>query len=146
MVKGVTDAFSKHLKEEDEPKGIKAHFHKDDSGVLTLSSVEAVFEKNVTVEVDKEESTLSKIGSTLSKLFSGSEDENANKTEEAVPEKDAKDEKTTGTDDKEKKPAENTTETNDKEKEERRRSKRKKEERRRSKRKKEEVRRRMKKK
>ena len=71
MVKGVTDAFNNQLKDKAEPKGIKAHFIMDDSGILTLNSIEAVFEKNVTVEVEKEESTLSKIGSTLSKLFSG---------------------------------------------------------------------------
>lgn len=42
--------------------------------MLTLSMMEAVFEKSVLVEEDKpkeEESTLSKLGSTISKLFSG---------------------------------------------------------------------------
>lgn len=46
----------------------------DDSGVLALSMMEAVFEKSVLVEEDKpkeEESTLSKLGSTISKLFAG---------------------------------------------------------------------------
>ncbi|XP_042234500.1 hypoxia up-regulated protein 1-like [Homarus americanus] len=96
LVSGVTSAYFKHQKEGNEPKGIKAHFNMDDSGVLTLAAMEAVFEKSVLVEEDKpeeEESTLSKLGSTISKLFSGSEDEKKeegkeNKTEESEAEKD----------------------------------------------------------
>ncbi|XP_064120723.1 hypoxia up-regulated protein 1-like [Macrobrachium nipponense] len=87
IVSGVTSAFQKHLQEGSEPKGIKAHFNMDDSGVLSLGAMEAVFEKSILVEENKpkeEESTLSKLGSTISKLFSGSEDEKlkSNKTEE----------------------------------------------------------------
>ncbi|XP_076043824.1 hypoxia up-regulated Grp170 co-chaperone protein isoform X2 [Oratosquilla oratoria] len=75
-VTGVTEAFEKQLKDGAESKGIKAHFSMDDSGILSLVNVEAVFEKNITEEVEEEEeSTLSKLGSTISKLFSGSEDE-----------------------------------------------------------------------
>ncbi|XP_068237926.1 hypoxia up-regulated protein 1-like [Palaemon carinicauda] len=87
-VSGVTSAFHKHLQDGSEPKGIKAHFNMDDSGVLTLGTMEVVFEKSILVEANKpkeEESTLSKLGSTISKLFSGSEDEKeikSNKTEE----------------------------------------------------------------
>lgn len=52
----------------------------DDSGVLNLVAMEAVFEKTVAVDEseasgtgqnEQEESTLSKLGSTISKLFSG---------------------------------------------------------------------------
>ena len=71
LVSGVTSAFEKHIGEGAEPKGIKAHFNLDDSGVMLISSIEAVFDKNVTVKSDAEESTLSKIGQTLSKLFQG---------------------------------------------------------------------------
>lgn len=73
MVSGVISAFKKNLDDGAEAKGIKAHFSMDDSGLLSLTGVEAVFEKNITVEVEKkeEESTFSKIGSTLSKFFSG---------------------------------------------------------------------------
>lgn len=90
-VTGVASAFQKHQQEGSEPKGIKAHFNMDDFGVLTLGAMEAVFEKSMLVEEDKpkeEESTLSKLGSTISKLFSGSEDEKEtegkeNKTDDA---------------------------------------------------------------
>lgn len=88
-VSGVTSAFQKHQQEGSESKGIKAHFNMDDFGVLTLGAMEAVFEKSVLVEETKpkeEESTLSKLGSTISKLFSGSEEEKGdvkdNKTDE----------------------------------------------------------------
>ena len=63
------------------PAVAQAHFQVDDSGLLSLSGVEALFEKTVTVEEDKEESTLSKLGSTISKLFSGSEGEEEEKKE-----------------------------------------------------------------
>ncbi|KAL7636636.1 UNVERIFIED_CONTAM: hypothetical protein RMT77_013413 [Armadillidium vulgare] len=79
FVEGVTNAFSKHSEDGAEPKGIKAHFTMDESGILLLTDTEVVFEKNVTVEVEEEEeSTFSKIGSTLSKLFSGNEDDSEN--------------------------------------------------------------------
>lgn len=56
-----------------ESKGIKAHFVLDDSGLFSLSGVELVLEKVVT-ESD-EESSLSKLGSTISKLFSSGDEE-----------------------------------------------------------------------
>lgn len=66
-----------------ESKGVKAHFSMDDSGILGINLVEAVFEKNTT---DTETGdggvgdTLSKLGSAFSKLFSGStEGEGADK-------------------------------------------------------------------
>lgn len=72
---GVAEAIQKHATDA-EPKGIKAHFRLDESGLLHLDSAEATFEKTVEEVVPPaEESTLSRLGSTLGKLFSGSADE-----------------------------------------------------------------------
>ncbi|XP_075548772.1 hypoxia up-regulated Grp170 co-chaperone protein isoform X2 [Dermacentor variabilis] len=72
---GVAEAIQKHA-DDAEPKGIKAHFRLDESGLLHLDSAEATFEKTVEEVVPPaEESTLSRLGSTLGKLFSGSSDE-----------------------------------------------------------------------
>lgn len=70
--------------ETSESKGIKAHFVVDDSGILSVSSVEYVLEKTVT-DAD-EESPLSKLGSTISKLFSSDKDadKETDKEEEAT--------------------------------------------------------------
>lgn len=47
----------------------------DDSGILSLSTVELVLEKSISPEeLEAEESPLSKLGSTISKLFTGPED------------------------------------------------------------------------
>uniref|UniRef100_A0A224YWW0 Hypoxia up-regulated protein 1 n=1 Tax=Rhipicephalus zambeziensis TaxID=60191 RepID=A0A224YWW0_9ACAR len=74
---GVAEAIQKHA-DSAEPKGIKAHFRLDESGLLHLDSAEATFEKTVEEVVPPaEESTLSRLGSTLGKLFSGSSDESA---------------------------------------------------------------------
>lgn len=55
-----------------ESKGIKAHFSLDESGLLSVSGVELVLERiGGAVE---EEGTLSKIGSTISKLFASNDD------------------------------------------------------------------------
>ncbi|CAG4943305.1 unnamed protein product [Parnassius apollo] len=53
----------------------------DDSGILNLVNVEFVAEKTVTEEDEDKDSTLSKIGSTISKLFS-SDSETPEKAEE----------------------------------------------------------------
>lgn len=71
---GIEDAHSKHGTDSDS-KGVKAHFRMDDSGVLFLDKVESVFEKLVTKEAETEESTLTKIGNTISNLFGGSKKE-----------------------------------------------------------------------
>ncbi|XP_054853682.1 hypoxia up-regulated protein 1 [Eublepharis macularius] len=67
-LRGVGESFRKHV--DYESKGIKAHFNMDESGVLSLDRVESVFE---TVMEDKpeEESTLTKLGNTISSLFGG---------------------------------------------------------------------------
>lgn len=70
-----------------ESKGIKAHFMLDDSGVFSLVHVELLLEKLADDAQEEEEGTLSKLGSTISKLFSGDKDDNkvesapANETE-----------------------------------------------------------------
>lgn len=74
---GVAAAIQKHA-DNAEPKGIKAHFRLDESGLLHLDAAEATFEKTVEEAVPvAEESTLSRLGSTLGKLFSGGGDEPA---------------------------------------------------------------------
>ncbi|XP_042330358.1 hypoxia up-regulated protein 1 isoform X2 [Sceloporus undulatus] len=65
---GVGESFKKHL--DYESKGIKAHFNMDESGVLSLDRVESVFEKMVE-DKPEEESTLTKLGNTISSLFGG---------------------------------------------------------------------------
>ncbi|CAK9832381.1 Hypoxia up-regulated protein 1 [Anthophora retusa] len=83
---GVTDALDKHTKDGAESKGIKAHFAMDDSGILNLVNVELVSEKSSTAP-DEENRTFSILGSTISKLFAGSEDKDKEtKTEEPVEE------------------------------------------------------------
>lgn len=62
-----------------ESKGIKAHFILDDSGLLTVSGVELVFERTGEAE---EEGTLSKLGSTISKLFTSIDETETVKDEE----------------------------------------------------------------
>lgn len=69
-LEGVAEAFKKHLGENVETKGIKAHFQMDESGLLKLANVELIVEKEVAADAE-EESPLSKLGSTISKLFSG---------------------------------------------------------------------------
>lgn len=68
---GVGDSFEKHA--DAESKGIKAHFNMDESGVLLLDRVESVFE--TIVEEKEEESTLTKLGNTISTLFGGGSSE-----------------------------------------------------------------------
>ncbi|CAL1676030.1 unnamed protein product [Lasius platythorax] len=83
LLSGVSEALEKHAKEGAESKGIKVHFNIDDSGILNLLNVELVSEKSSTV-VDEEEGTFSILGSTISKFFAGShEQEPTEKTEEA---------------------------------------------------------------
>lgn len=66
-----------------ESKGIKAHFALDDSGVFSLLNVELLLEKSADAVDADLEGTLSKLGSKISKLFSG--DKEDNKVEESAP-------------------------------------------------------------
>lgn len=67
-LKGVGESFRKYP--DHESKGIKAHFNLDESGVLSLDRVESVFETLVE-DSQEEESTLTKLGNTISSLFGG---------------------------------------------------------------------------
>ncbi|XP_053451184.1 hypoxia up-regulated protein 1 isoform X2 [Nycticebus coucang] len=67
-LKGVAESFKKYP--DYESKGIKAHFNLDESGVLSLDRVESVFETLVE-DNPEEESTLTKLGNTISSLFGG---------------------------------------------------------------------------
>ena len=49
-VKGLKAAMENHTEENVESKGVKAHFNLDDSGLISLTSVEAVFEQTISVE------------------------------------------------------------------------------------------------
>lgn len=70
-VQGVKATLSKHASQPDvEYKGVKAHFAMDESGVLRLASAEAIFEKAVPETETDNESPLTKLGNTISKLFS----------------------------------------------------------------------------
>lgn len=93
---GVSEVLNKHKGPNAESKGIKAHFSMDESGILSLLNVELLVEKNST---DDEESTFSKLGSTISKLFTNPDEADSEKTgekpiheepEEGGEEKDAK--------------------------------------------------------
>nr|XP_020501729.1 hypoxia up-regulated protein 1 isoform X2 [Labrus bergylta] len=77
---GVGSSFQKHT--DAESKGIKAHFNMDESGVLLLDRVESVFE--TIVEEKEEESTLTKLGNTISTLFGGGSSEPAPNMTEPV--------------------------------------------------------------
>lgn len=104
----VQETLRDHLSENVESKGIKAHFAMDDSGIFSLSGVELVYEKAVieTAE-DDDESPFSKLGSTISKLFSSDKNEkegekeekseDAQKEEETTPEPPTEDTKSTNT-------------------------------------------------
>jgi hypoxia up-regulated 1 len=71
----VAQLFDEKIKEGVESKGIKAHFLLDDSGLFSLVNVELLLEKAADSADDKEEGTLSKLGSTISKLFGGDKEE-----------------------------------------------------------------------
>lgn len=97
QLSNIANLLEEKVKEGVESKGIKAHFALDDSGVFSLVNVELVLEKSADGVDDEEEGTLSKLGSKISKLFSGDKDDNkvesapANETEqEPEPEADSK--------------------------------------------------------
>jgi len=93
LVKGVKGALEKNTDETVETKGVKAHFVLDDSGILTCSHVESVFEKTISPEdQEKREEELkklddsidwSKLGDTISNFF-GTEDKKEGKDEEEI--------------------------------------------------------------
>nr|XP_022912599.1 hypoxia up-regulated protein 1 [Onthophagus taurus]XP_022912601.1 hypoxia up-regulated protein 1 [Onthophagus taurus] len=96
-VNGVTEAIKKNSGENVESKGIKAHFNMDDSGLLKLLSVEYVVEKTLTTNPEEEEGTFSKLGSTISKLFSGEEEKRPIEEEKPVHEEPPQEDKKNNT-------------------------------------------------
>merc|ERR1739848_59678 len=92
---GVGDAHTKNSK--GTPKGVKAYYYLDDSGLLNIEKVEAHFEKTPEA-IKEEESTLWKIGSKISDFFGSKSDEAEVKSDDTTtPEK----EKEAGSDEKE---------------------------------------------
>ncbi|XP_034943169.1 hypoxia up-regulated protein 1 [Chelonus insularis] len=89
FLSGVAEALEKHIKEGAESKGIKAHFVMDESGVLNLLNVELVGEKTTSADA-KDEGTFSKLGSTITQFFSGSEDTEKVEKAEEPPKEDVK--------------------------------------------------------
>lgn len=95
QLKGIADALEKNKGPNVEAKGVKAHFNMDESGMLQLLGAELSFEKTVTEAEEKAkqdaedlDSTLSKLGSTISKLFSGDEQKAEASNEEKVEDSD----------------------------------------------------------
>merc|ERR1711892_720140 len=96
LVKGVKGALDGNVGDDIETKGVKAHFQLDDSGILTCTHVESVFEKTVSPE---EQEKKEKEWKEATENTDGKKDENAEEgeteepKEEAKKEKDAKDSK-----------------------------------------------------
>merc|ERR1712098_674968 len=92
LVKGVKESLEKNTGDNIETKGVKAHFQLDDSGILTVTSIESVFEKTISPEEQEKEDKdkkkddeaidWSKLGDTISNFF-GSEDKDPKKAEDA---------------------------------------------------------------
>lgn len=67
QLSGLQNILEKHSAENINPKGIKAHFSLDDSGIFDITNVEMVLEKSVLPEDN--ENAFQKISNTISKLF-----------------------------------------------------------------------------
>ncbi|XP_034490308.1 hypoxia up-regulated protein 1 isoform X1 [Drosophila innubila] len=91
----VKELLEKSKKDMVDNKGIKAYFYLDDSGIFRCTGVEYVFDKQKLDEELDEDSTLAKLGSTISKLFT-KEAEKASSTneggEQAAPEEESSEE------------------------------------------------------
>lgn len=77
---GLSQLIADNTGENGESKGIKAHFALDDSGLLSLNNIELVVDRN---DTDTEESSFAKLGSTITKLFSSGDDDDAKKDKPA---------------------------------------------------------------
>lgn len=96
-LKDVASTLAAHSGDNIESKGIKAHFALDDSGLFSFNGVHFIADKNVTEE---EESSFSKLGSTITKLFSSGDEKkkeeeptaDESQPEEAQPEAGSEDE------------------------------------------------------
>ncbi|XP_039497677.1 hypoxia up-regulated protein 1 isoform X2 [Drosophila santomea] len=82
QLKQVKELLEKSKKELVDNKGIKAYFYLDDSGIFRCTGVEYVYEKQKPEEDADDDSTLSKFGSTLSKLFTNDGEEKKDDSEQ----------------------------------------------------------------
>ncbi|XP_034671485.1 hypoxia up-regulated protein 1 [Drosophila subobscura] len=86
QVKELLESLKKDLVEN---KGIKAYFELNDSGIVRCTGVEYIYDKQKPDDAD-EDSTLAKLGSTISKLFTKKsdtgDDASEDNKEEAAPE------------------------------------------------------------
>ncbi|XP_055854471.1 hypoxia up-regulated protein 1 [Episyrphus balteatus] len=83
----VKETLEKNSNEIVDSKGIKSYFVLDDSGLFSSTGVEFVYEKQKSEKDDADiEGTLAKLGSTISKLFSNSDDEKKDDEENPKPE------------------------------------------------------------
>merc|ERR1711902_101537 len=78
------EALDTNTGENIETKGVKAHFALDDSGILSVTSIESVFEKTISVEEQEKREKewkdatdgidWSKLGDNIKSFFGNSED------------------------------------------------------------------------
>lgn len=139
-VMGVAEALAKHADNPKvETKGVKAHFHLDESGLINITSIESVFERTITVEEQEEAERKEEgeekpkagedgswLGDTISNFFNkeseneeGKNEEDGEKTEEKTKEKEEKKEEKEGSKDEK-------TKKEDKKKEEKKKEEKKK--------------------
>merc|ERR1719244_613216 len=99
LVKGVKEALDGNQGDNIETKGVKAHFQLDDSGILTCTHVESVFEKTISPEEQEEKEKAwkeatdsidwSKLGDNI-KSFFGSDAEKKDENAEGEKKEDVK--------------------------------------------------------
>lgn len=127
LVQGVAAALDNNNKDNIETKGVKAHFTLDESGVLSCTLVESVFEKIVSVEeqvkleaekVTLKDDTWSKLGDTISQFFSTEDGKDGADAGDKDGKKDDKKKKDKKKDDKKKDEKDKKKEQKEKEKEE----------------------------
>merc|ERR1711874_601615 len=103
LVKGVKEALEGNTGDNIETKGVKAHFALDDSGILSVSSIESVFEKTISVEEQEKrekewkEATdgidWSKLGENIKSFFGTDEKKEGEDTGENADEKSKEEQK-----------------------------------------------------
>lgn len=69
QLNGIAATLAKHKDDEAEFKGIKAHFAIDDSGLISLTTVESTFEKVHPVPVENEAEASNSTQSKLQNLY-----------------------------------------------------------------------------
>merc|ERR1712025_974829 len=99
LVKGVKEALDGNQGDNIETKGVKAHFQLDDSGILTCTHVESVFEKTISPEEQEKKAKewkeatdsidWSKLGDNI-KSFFGSDAEKKDENAEGEKKEDVK--------------------------------------------------------